>query len=680
LSLRELFYPRGVAVIGSTSKGKLAYELIRKIVNGGYNNVCAVNPKGQGAHGVPGYDAVSHIDRSIDLALIASPASTVANVLQDCGKAGVKAAVIITAGFSEVGNIKEEARIAAVGKRYGIRLCGPNCAGIINTRYHLYSTLETHPPQGDVAFVTQSGALGGAVLSWAEEQGLGFSKFASYGNGADLNEIDFLDYLVDDSDTKVVALYIESVSDGRAFMVAAQRLAREKPLVVIKAGCSVSGHRAALSHTGSMAGSDSVYDAAFRRCGAIRVDTIEEMFDLCRGFVMLPPIKGRRLVIVTNSGGPGVLAADRAEAVGLHLDKPTPKLQAKLSTFLPPVCSLENPIDLTVEGTESDYRKTLREALGEYDAALAINVCTPYLEALPLARGIYDAAATVTKPITANFMAGKTVALSLSYLKEHGIPNFVTGERAVTVLSQMATYEEYKRKNHLLPRIPVMIGPLPGDSDGPLLEPEGMSWLRKNGIPVPEYRLAISMDDAVSESRSIGYPVVIKVVSHDITHKSEIGGVITDIRTDDEVVAAFHSIEQRTGERDFQGVIIYPMITNALEILIGFSRDAQFGPVIAFGVGGIYTEVLQDISLRIAPLDYDDANAMMREIKAFPILEGTRGQPTRDLNALAKILVDFSRLPFRYPEIAEADLNPVFALSTGALVGDVRVIRKRRNR
>ncbi|MEE8195020.1 MAG: acetate--CoA ligase family protein, partial [Candidatus Bipolaricaulota bacterium] len=521
--------------------------------------------------------------------------------------------------------------------------------------------------------------IGGAVLSWAEEQGLGFSKFASYGNGVDLNEIDFLDYLVDDSDTKVVALYIESVSNGRAFMATAQRLTREKPLVVIKAGCSLSGHRATLSHTGSMAGSDSVYDAAFRQCGAIRVDTIEEMFDLCRGFVTLPPVKGRRLVIVTNSGGPGVLAADRAEAVGLRPDEPAPSLQAKLSTFLPPVCSLENPIDLTVEGTESDYRKTLCEALGEYDAALAINVCTPYLDALPLARGICDAAAAVTKPIAANFMAGKAVALSLRYLKEHGVPNFVTGERAVTVLSQMATYDEYRRKNHLLPKIPAMIGPLPDDGDGPLLEPEGMSWLRENGIPVPEYRLATSVDDAVSGSHSIGYPVVIKIVSRDVTHKSEIGGVITGIRTDDEVVAAFHSIEQRTGERDFQGVIIYPMITDALEILIGFSHDAQFGPVIAFGVGGIYTEVLRDISLRIAPLDYDEANAMIREIKAFPILEGTRGQPTRDLNAVAKILVDFSRLPFHYPEIVEADLNPVFVFSTGVLVGDVRVIRKRRN-
>jgi len=677
LSLRELFYPRGVAVIGSTSKGKLGYELIKQIVDGGYEHVYAVNPKGQGAFGAPGYVAVSAIDRPVDLAVIASPAVTVADVLENCGKAGVKAAVIITAGFSEVGNTEGEERVVATAKRHGIRLCGPNCAGIINTNYHLYPTLETRPMQGEVAFVTQSGALGGAVLSWAEEQGVGFSKFASYGNGADLNEIDFLNYLEKDPETKVVALYIETVSDGRAFMAAAHRLTRSKPLVVIKAGRSLSGQRAALSHTGSMAGSDAVYTASLRQCGAIRVDTIEEMFDLCRGFVEFPPVRGRRLVIVTNSGGPGVLAADRAEAVGLSVDEPSAPLRKKLSAWLPDFCSLENPIDFTVEGTETDYHKTLRAALEEYDAALAIDVCTPYLDPVPLARGICDAAANSRKPVAANFMAGKTVAAALSYLRQHGVPNFVTGERAVMVLARMAGYEERKKGDRLFPETPSAVGALPDERS--LLEPEAMAWLRENGIPVPEYRLATSVDDAVSGSRSIGYPVVIKVVSHDITHKSEIGGVITGIRTDDEVVVAFHSIEQRIGERDFQGVVIYPMITDALEILIGFSRDAQFGPVIAFGVGGIYTEVLQDISLRIAPLDYDEANAMIREIKAFPILEGTRGQPTRDLNAVAKILVDFSRLPFCYPEIVEADLNPVFVLSTGVLVGDVRVIQKRRN-
>lgn len=674
MSIDRLFHPRGVAVIGSASVGKIGYELIKQIVEGGYAHVYAVNPKGQGAFGAPGYTAVAAIDHPVDLAVIASPAATVADVLEDCGKAGVKAAVIITAGFSEVGNTAGEELIVDVAKRNGIRFCGPNCAGIINTSYHLYPTLETRPPQGEVAFVTQSGALGGAVLSWAEEQGLGFSKFISYGNGADLNEIDFLNYLKQDPETKAVALYIETVSDGRAFVAAAHRLTRSKPLVVIKAGRSLSGQRATLSHTGSMAGSDAVYAAALRRCGAIRVATIEEMFDLCRGFVSLPPVSGRRLVIVTNSGGPGVLAADQAEKVGLALDEPTLGLRKELSSFLPAVCSLNNPIDLTVEGGEDDYRHALRATLNEYDAALAINVCTPYLDPIPLARGICDAATDSGKPVVTNFMAGKTVAAALPYLKDRGVPNFVTGERAVTVLARMADYEERKKEGRPLPAVPAMGGQLPNVPA--LLEPQAMAWLRENGFPVPEFRFVTSPKDAVTKSRDIGYPVVMKVVSRNILHKSDVGGVIVGVRTDEEVVTSFRTLERVATDRDFQGVILYPMIADAVEVLLGISRDPDFGPVVAFGMGGIYTEILDDVSLRIAPLDRAEACAMIQEIKGFPILKGVRGRAMRELEALVEVLVRFSLLPFLYPEIGEIDLNPVFLLPKGLLVGDARVIRK----
>ena len=677
MSLDKLFHPRGVAVIGSASPGKIGYELIKQIVEGGYKHVYAVNPKGQGAHGVSGYSAVADIDHPVDLAVIASPAPTVTEVLEDCGKAGVKTAVIITAGFSEVGNHAEEEEIVQVAKRNGIRFCGPNCAGIIDTNYRLYPTLETRPPQGEVAFVTQSGALGGAVLSWAEEQGLGFSKFVSYGNGADLNEIDFLSYLVDDPETKAVALYIETVSDGRAFMAAAQRLTRIKPLVVIKAGRSISGQRATLSHTGSMAGSDAVYNAALHRCGAIRVDTIEEMFDLCRGFVSLPTVNGRRLVIVTNSGGPGVLAADRAESEGLTLDEPSQQLTNELASFLPPVCSLHNPIDLTVEGSEEDYRRVLHTTLSEYDAALAINVCTPYLDPIPLARGICDAASNAGEPVVTNFMAGKTVAAALPYLKERGIPNFVTGERAVTVLAQMARYEEQRQKTRPLPGIPGTRGRLPNEQS--LLEPQAMKWLRENGVPVPEFHFVTSVQEAITASRSLGYPVVMKVVSRDIVHKSDVGGVIVGVRTDAGVATAFRSLEQIATEHDFQGVIIYPLITDAVEVLIGLSRDPQFGPVIAFGTGGIYTEVWRDIVLRVAPLDRKEAEAMIHEVKAFPLLAGTRGEKPRDLVALADTLVTVSQLPFFYPQVDELDLNPVFLLEQELVVGDARLILREIN-
>ncbi|PKO22789.1 MAG: acyl-CoA synthetase, partial [Chloroflexi bacterium HGW-Chloroflexi-1] len=405
---------------------------------GGFRDIYAVNPKAQGVDEIPGVAAVTGIGRPVDLAVIASPAATVAAVLEDCAAAGVKVAVVITAGFSEAGNVAGEEEIKRIARGSGIRVVGPNCAGILNTGYNLYPTLEVRPPAGHTALISQSGALGGAVLAWAEEQGLGISKFVSYGNRVDVDEVDLLAYLADDPDTVVVALYIESVRDGREFMRAVHAFTRRKPLVVIKSGRSRSGQRATLSHTGSLAGADAAYDAALRQCGAIRVDTVEEMFDLCKGFAHVPPVRGRRIAIVTNSGGPGVMAADWDEKLGIDVAEPSPALREKLASFLPAHCALRNPFDLTVEGTEDGYRRTLEAVLTEYDAALALNVNTPYLDSAALARGICDAADATGKPVVATFMAGSTVVDALPVLKARGIPNYAIGERGVTVLARMA--------------------------------------------------------------------------------------------------------------------------------------------------------------------------------------------------------------------------------------------------
>jgi acetyl coenzyme A synthetase (ADP forming)-like protein len=674
MSIHSLFNPRGVAIVGSTSEGKIGYELIRQILDGGYEALYAVNPKAQGALSVPGYSAVADIEGPVDVAVVVSPAATVPGVLEDCGEAGVRAAVIITAGFSEVGNDEGEIEIQRVAARYGMRVVGPNCAGIVNTHHRLFASLETRPPAGDVAFISQSGALGGAVLSWAEEQGLGFSKFLSYGNRADLDEIDLLPYLAQDPETKVVALYIESVADGRAFMRAVHEFTRHKPLVVIKSGRTRSGQRATLSHTGSMAGADAVYDAALRQCGAVRVESVEEMFDLCKGLVRLPPVEGRRVAIVTNSGGPGVLAADRAEEVGLDVAEPSPQLRERLLEFLPPYCSFKNPIDLTVEGTEDGYRRTLLAVLEEYDAALALDVSTPYLDTLALARGVCDAARQVDKPIVANFMAGRIVADAVAYLREQGVPDFPTGERAVTALARMAELAARSAGSRALPEIPGEQRPLPGR--GQMLEPEAMAWLRDNGIPVPAFRFATTGEETVEACREIGYPTAIKVVSPQVLHKSDVGGVVVGVGDDAAALRAFVSIQRAVADRDFRGVVVYPMIRDAQEVLLGVSQDPQFGPVVVFGLGGIYTEIWRDVALRVAPVDRTQAEAMIRQIRSFPILEGVRGQPPCDLDALADVLVRFSRLPFRYPEVAEIDLNPVFVSSEGVLVGDVRVIHK----
>jgi acetyltransferase len=666
-----------VAVVGSTAQGKIGYELIRQIVDGGFQDIYSVNPKAQGAFGVPGFSAVTQIKQPVDLAIIASPGPTVPGVLEECGQCGIQAVVVISSGFSEVGNKAGEEEIMRVARRYGMRIVGPNCAGIVNTHHKLFGSIETRPPKGEVAFISQSGALGGAVLSWAEEQGMGFSKFLSYGNRVDLDEVDLLPYLVEDPETRVGALYIESVAAGRAFLDAVREFTRHKPLVVIKSGRSQSGQRATLSHTGSMAGSDAVYDTALRSCGAIRASSVEDMFDLCKGFVKLPPIKGRRVAIVTNSGGPGVLAADRAEEVGLEISEPSPRLRERLRQFLPAHCALRNPIDLTVEGTEAGYRETLLTMLEEYDAALALDVSTPYMDTVALARGVCDAAQKAGKPIVVNFMAGRIVADAIAYLNERGNPNYATGERAVAVLARMAEYEAYRSSSPRRPELPCQEKELP--CGGRMLEPDAMSWLKENDIPTPEFRFAVNVEQTVRGCREIGYPVVMKVVSPDILHKSEWGGVALDIREEAAATAAFDSIQRSAAGKDFRGVMIYPMIRDAQEVLMGITRDPQFGPVVAFGLGGIYTEVLRDISLRVAPVDRAEAQAMIREIRSFPILAGIRGQSPRDLDALAEALVNFSWLPFHYPEIAEIDLNPVFVFSRGLMVGDVRVISKRDN-
>ncbi|MDR3573159.1 MAG: acetate--CoA ligase family protein [Anaerolineaceae bacterium] len=677
MDLNSFFYPKSVAIIGSMAQGKLGARLARQILDGGYSGtLAAVNPKAEGGEGISGYSSAAAVPQRPDLALIVSPAATVAAALDDCGKAGVRAAVIITSGFSEAGNSKGEEEILQTARKYGIRFIGPNCAGIASAGFDFFPTLELRVPAGGVGLISQSGALGGVVLGCAQQRELGISKFISYGNGCDLSQVDYLRYLAEDDETKVVAVYIESVTDGRAFMDALSECARRKPVLVIKAGRTSVGRRATASHTGSMAGSDAVYDAAIRASGAIRVRSVEALMDVCEGFSQTPPVGGKKLLIVTNSGGPGVLAADLAEELGLNVAEPSAELQTQLRTFLPGHCSLKNPIDLTVEGTEEGYRKTLQTLLGEYDAAVAINVGTSYLDNLALARGVVDSARTSGKPVMASFVPQQLMDESAAFMKQNGVVDFPSGERAVSVLAQMARYENNRShaSRHQLAQIKLESRALP--EDGFMLEPQAMSWLKENGIPVPEFYQAASADEAVRACERLGYPVVMKVVSPDILHKSDVGGVVVGIRDAQAARKAFGAIQQSAQGKAFCGAVVYPMIKQAQEVLLGLSNDPQFGPVVAFGLGGIYTEIWRDIVLRVAPVDADEAMEMIHEIKAIKLLTGARGSAPCDLVSLAQTLSNFSRLPFVFPEISEVDLNPVFLMPKGLVVGDVRVIKK----
>ncbi|MCK5828196.1 acetate--CoA ligase family protein, partial [Candidatus Bipolaricaulota bacterium] len=502
-----------------------------------------------------------------------------------------------------------------------------------------------------------------------------------------------LDYLRDDDETRVVALYIETVSDGRRFMEAASKLTAVKPLIVIKSGRSQSGGRATQSHTGSMAGSDTVYDAALSQCGAIRVDGIEEMFDLCRGFVHLPPVMGKRVAIVTNSGGPGVLAADVGEHEGLEIAPPSGALRDRLAARLPNFYALTNPFDLTVQGTQDEYRDTLIETLTEYDAAIAINVNTPYLDVAPLALGVVAAAKETGKPIVASFVAGQPAEEALPILAEGGVPNYVTGERCARVLALMADREQNLGMLRLtsdvtMPDIRSVANQAQATAqqlpwDRRPTEPEVMDWLEQLGIPIIPHLMAHTADEAVQAARSfdhpgaLGRPVAMKIVSPQIVHKTDVGGVILNLKTPDEVESAFGKMKSLVPSEVFSGVLITPMVDQPVEAIVGLTCDRQFGPVIAVGLGGIYTEIFNDLVLRVAPVSADDALGMIESLKGHDLLSGARGSSPRDIHALAQLVSDVSWLPFRFNGIEELDLNPVFLFGHGCAAGDARLIPTR---
>lgn len=674
-ALDSLFYPRGIVVFGSVKHGKIAHQILTQLVSGSFRGVlCAVNPKGESPAEFPqvtGYAGVNEVEDEVDLAVICAPASFVLQVLDDCGHKKIPTAVIITSGFSEAGNRQGEKKLLECARRHGIRLVGPNCAGIMNTSSHFFASIEIHALPGRTAFITQSGAIGGAVLSMAKLRGIGFSKFASYGNRVDIGENELLSYLAQDPDTDVIGLYVESLQNGRTFIEAAGEAVSRKPLIIIKSGRSSSGLRAASSHTGSLAGSDRVFDSMIRQVGALRVEGIEEMLDLCYGFTRLPQLKGNRIAIVTNSGGPGILTADRVEELAMDVKETDQAVKDKLHGFLPEHCAFSNPIDLTVEGSGKNYQRTLEIMLkNKYDGAIAINVATPFLDSRSLAEGIAAAASSQEKPLAAVFMAGEIVKEGIRALDEKGIAHFPTGERAAYVFSKLHKY--YTRRQIPCSNGQVQTKTLP--LKPPVLEPEAVSFLESEGFHFPEHAFVNSSEEILSFADEIGFPMVMKVVSPQILHKSDVGGVILNIKNEQELDSAFEEIKTKFSSCDFQGAMLYRQIKAPLEIIIGVKQDPDFGPVILVGAGGVYTELLEDISLRIAPLDKSQALEMISVLKIQKILAGFRGSAVLDSDALSGMMTNLSRLALTYPALKELDFNPVFIFEKGCLIGDTRIL------
>jgi acetyl coenzyme A synthetase (ADP forming)-like protein len=727
-SLEALFAPKSVAVIGASTKpDSLGRAVFKNILFHGYTGVVyPVNPKAKSILGVKAYPSVLDIPDEIDLAVIIVPALAVANVLEECGRKGVRAAIVISAGFKEIGEegAQRERELQQIAQRYGIALLGPNCLGIINTdpTVSLNATFAPGMPrQGNIAFISQSGALGVAALEYAQRQKIGLSKFISIGNKADLHENHLLDYLKDDPLSDVILLYVEDLEDPQGFHRLATEITSERPkkipILAIKSGRTLEGAKAATSHTGALAGSDEVYDSIFMQSGVLRVETIEELFDYAIAFAQQPlPHLTRslsasgegqgevKIAIVTNAGGAGILATDAAVRHGVQLAEFTEETVRKLRELLPPTVNVANPVDMTGEPNEQRYETVVRTVLEDPNVAGVVVIAAPHIlmsleniarhivRAVHLTRSLSasgEGQGEVQKPVLACLMAVTDARPAIEILEEANIPHYSFPERAARALAAMARYREWVHRPRTeyrvftdvqIERARETIARAKRQGRSLLLEPEAHDVLKAYGFPVLQYRFAKSEDEALQAAREIGYPVVLKIVSPDITHKVDVGGVKLDIHSDAELRENYRQmladVQKAKPDARIFGVFVQEFIKGGKETILGLKRDPLFGPLLMFGLGGIYVEALRDVTFRIAPIRELGVTRMIRQIRGFKILEGFRGEPPSDIDAIAECLARLSQLATQLEEIVELDINPlvVFERGRGARVVDARIV------
>jgi acetyltransferase len=698
--LGKLFVPDSVAVIGATERpGTVGRTVLSNLIESRFRSkVYAVNPSHSEVLGLKAYKSIGDIAEQVDLAVVVTPALTVAHVIGECVDAGVKAAVVISAGFRERGaeGAALEEQIKQQLRRGTMRLIGPNCLGIMNPAIGLNATFAKDTPKaGNVAFLSQSGALLTAILDWSQCEEVGFSAIVSTGSMLDVGWGDLIDYFGDDPYTHSILVYMESVGDARSFLSAAREVSLSKPIIVIKAGCSQAASRAAASHTGALTGSDEVLDAAFRRCGVLRVHNIADLFYMAETLSKQPLPRGPRLTIVTNAGGPAVLATDALVANGGQLATLSEESSRSLDQFLPRHWSHNNPIDILGDADSERYAKALEIASKDpnSDGLLVILAPQGMTDPFAVAERLQPYALASGKPLLASWMGGVSVASGEKVLNTAGIPTFSFPDTAARAFTYMW---RYSCNLHGLYETPTLVESLAPEgasrsrtaevidkarSRGRVLltELESKQILSHYGIPTVETRTAENEDEAVKHASDIGYPVVLKVFSETITHKTDVGGVKLNLQDQQSVRSAFRgiksSVTEKAGLEEFLGVTVQPMVRiEGYELILGSSMDPQFGPVILFGSGGQLVEVYRDHAVALPPLNSTLAQRLMEQTHIFRALEGVRGRPPVDLVALENLLVRFSQLVVEQPWIAEIDLNPLLASSEGLLALDARVL------
>jgi acetyl coenzyme A synthetase (ADP forming)-like protein len=696
-ALRKVLAPRSVAVIGaSRRRGTVGGELFRNLLAAGFTGpVYPVNPSATAVQSVAAYPGVRKVPGPVDLAVLAVPADEVVGVARECAAKGVAALVVLSAGFAEIGprGVERQEALLHVCRQAGMRLIGPNCLGVINTdpAVRLDATFgPTLPERGRVGFGSQSGALGLAIVDYANQLGLGLSSFLSVGNKADISGNDLLGYWQDDPDTELVLLYLESFGNPRKFARFARRLARAKPVVAVKAGRSVAGARATSSHTGALlAASDVGVDALFRQAGVIRTDTLSELFDVAKLLVTQPAPRGRRVAVVTNAGGPGILCADACEAAGLQVPAFSTELRSRLAAVLPAAAAAGNPVDLLAAAPPERYRQAVElvAASGEADAVIVIHI--PPLAGEhgtgDVAAAIHQAAGQAPAEMTLLAVMMTTADVPVSqHAATRPVPYYRFPEEAVRALARAATRGEWLRQPEA--HLPELSGIRRDEAAAVLAEAlaAGPRWLSVEesarllgcyGLPLAEWRQARTPQEAGRLAEELGGRVALKAVAPGLLHKTEVGGVRLDLQGRPAVTRAAGELKRALTARGQapQGFLVQRMATGVAELLVGVVHDATFGPVVACGAGGTSAELLGDVAVRLAPLTDRDAPEVLRSLKTFALLNGWRGAPSADLAALEDLLLRVGALADNHPEIAELDCNPVIAGPDGAVIVDVRV-------
>jgi len=697
-NLDRIFNPGAIVVIGASEKaGSVGSTLMLNLVQSGFKgDLFPVNPRHRTIHGLKTLSSILKAEYSIDLVIIATPIATVPSIVKECVQKGVKGAIILSAGGKEAGaNGQEiEAQIAKYAREGGLRIIGPNCLGIICPQRNLNASFAAHMPnKGNLAFISQSGAICSAILDLSMQEGFGFSHFVSIGSMVDVDFGDLIDFLGADPQVSSILLYIESLTHVRKFISAARAVSRSKPIIVLKSGRSPAGTKAAASHTGAMAGEDMVYDAAFMRAGIVRVDTIGELFDCAELTARQPRPTGARLAVITNAGGPGVMAADVLSHYGSEPAEPKPETLAKLDAVLPPLWSRSNPIDILGDASPQRFANVIEicVAAKEFDGVLVILSPQAMTDPTAVAEMLASTFQKKRYPLFTAWMGGVDVAKGKDILNQAGIPTYDTPEQAIRAFLYMVDYSRnLKILQEIPPKLPrsiafdrpqarKLIDTALCEKKPVLTELESKALLAAYGLPVIRTRVAASAQEAVQLAGAIGYPLVMKILSPDILHKTDADGIRLDLRSEADVHKAYDEILANARayrpEADIQGVTLQSMIGQPdYEILMGTKKDQYFGPVILFGMGGIFTEVIQDRAIGLPPLNVLLARRLMENTKVYSLLKGYRNRPPADMELIEEMILRLSQLVVDFPEIVELDMNPVLVRAGKPCVVDARVI------